>query len=223
MLRNEKQYTRAIDVYSFGIMLAEIWNQRVPFNDEDFDSVVGLFHRPRKTHTREHPFLSHTPCTHSICHADCQRTAPHRWEGLSTRTAGFDGTLLERLAQSKTQLQQSGPRTRNPVPKLDGVCKARHCPRPAIPPLTTFPSFTSNSTFLSSNRSLQFFCVIRAVVVVFCVSVHVFNVLWSHVNSPRLFLSLEFNKNLVQFLLNLFKCCFLSVTHTQAISHNGWW
>ena len=42
MLRNEKQYTRAIDVYSFGIMLAEIWNQRVPFNDEDFDSVVGL-------------------------------------------------------------------------------------------------------------------------------------------------------------------------------------
>ena len=59
MLRNEKQYTRAIDVYSFGIMLAEIWNQRVPFNDEDFDSVVGLFHRPRKTHTREHPFLSH--------------------------------------------------------------------------------------------------------------------------------------------------------------------
>ena len=46
MLRNEKQYTRAIDVYSFGIMLAEIWNQRVPFNDEDFDSVVGLFHHP---------------------------------------------------------------------------------------------------------------------------------------------------------------------------------
>lgn len=42
MLRNEKQYTRAIDVYSFGIMLAEIWNQRVPFNDEDYDSVVGL-------------------------------------------------------------------------------------------------------------------------------------------------------------------------------------
>lgn len=48
MLRNEKQYTRAIDVYSFGIMLAEIWNQRVPFNDEDFDSVVGLF---QQTHT----------------------------------------------------------------------------------------------------------------------------------------------------------------------------
>lgn len=43
MLRNDKQYTRAIDVYSFAIMCVELWNLQLPFSEHDFESAVGLF------------------------------------------------------------------------------------------------------------------------------------------------------------------------------------
>lgn len=42
MLRNDKQYTRAIDVYSFAIMCVELWNLQLPFSEHDFESAVGL-------------------------------------------------------------------------------------------------------------------------------------------------------------------------------------
>ena len=37
MLRGDDQYTRAVDAYSFGIMCAELWNERQPYNQ--FTSV----------------------------------------------------------------------------------------------------------------------------------------------------------------------------------------
>ena len=50
MLRNDKQYTRAIDVYSFAIMCVELWNLQLPFAEHDFESAVGLFHSFGTTH-----------------------------------------------------------------------------------------------------------------------------------------------------------------------------
>ena len=40
MLRCENKYTRAVDVYSYAIMCVEIWNERLPFSETEFDSYM---------------------------------------------------------------------------------------------------------------------------------------------------------------------------------------
>ena len=53
MLRGDKKYTRAIDVFSFGIMCVELWNERLPYMEKNFDSPFTFTvyvmdgHRPR--------------------------------------------------------------------------------------------------------------------------------------------------------------------------------
>ena len=42
MLRGDKKYTRAVDVYSFGIMCVELWNQRIPYSELQFDSSIAF-------------------------------------------------------------------------------------------------------------------------------------------------------------------------------------
>ena len=44
MMNNSKHYTSAIDVYSYGIMAAQVMTGKLTFGDNiDFDSPYGLF------------------------------------------------------------------------------------------------------------------------------------------------------------------------------------
>ena len=53
MLRGDKKYTRAVDIYSFGIMCVELWNERHPYCEVRFDTpfAFALYvldeHRPK--------------------------------------------------------------------------------------------------------------------------------------------------------------------------------
>jgi len=38
ILRGDDKYTRAIDVYSFGIMCVELWNERLPYSETSFET-----------------------------------------------------------------------------------------------------------------------------------------------------------------------------------------
>ena len=42
MLRGEKRYTRAVDVFSFGIMCVELWNEKLPYSEVQFDNMVAF-------------------------------------------------------------------------------------------------------------------------------------------------------------------------------------
>jgi len=42
MLRGDGRYTRAVDVYSFGIMCVELWNERLPYAEMHFDTPVSF-------------------------------------------------------------------------------------------------------------------------------------------------------------------------------------
>ena len=38
MLRGDNKYTRAVDVYSFSIMCVELWNERLPYSEIEFET-----------------------------------------------------------------------------------------------------------------------------------------------------------------------------------------
>jgi len=42
MLRGDNKYTRAVDVYSYGIMGAELWNERMPYIEKDFETPYAF-------------------------------------------------------------------------------------------------------------------------------------------------------------------------------------
>jgi len=42
MLRGDEKYSRTVDMYSFGIMCAELWNEEPPYNEVHFDSLVAF-------------------------------------------------------------------------------------------------------------------------------------------------------------------------------------
>lgn len=87
MLRNDKQYTRAIDVYSFAIMCVELWNLQLPFSEHDFESAVGLFPCPflfspcSECASLTSLFLC--ICNNSVWNAGCCRTPTNAQQRLS--------------------------------------------------------------------------------------------------------------------------------------------
>jgi len=42
MLRGEDKYTRTVDVYSFGITCAELWNEELPYSEAHFDTLLAF-------------------------------------------------------------------------------------------------------------------------------------------------------------------------------------
>jgi len=42
ILRGDTKYTRAVDVFSYGIMCAELWNERLPYSEKEFETPYAF-------------------------------------------------------------------------------------------------------------------------------------------------------------------------------------
>ena len=108
MLRGESANTAASDVYSFGILLYEVFSRRDPYDGEDADEVLRLV-ADRAVRKRPPPPL-HMSETIKALMRDCVEDDPsHRpiCDELDTRLKRIDAESLDSDQQNKKSAQVS--------------------------------------------------------------------------------------------------------------------
>jgi len=99
MLRGDQKYTRAVDVYSFGIMCLELWNEQVPFAEMHFDTPFSF---------ARYVLEGHRPAIRKDCPEDLAALFAHCWESDRNDRPPFTEVVKE-LAPMVEEVKKSLP------------------------------------------------------------------------------------------------------------------
>lgn len=106
LLRRETENTTASDVYSFGIILYEVYSRKDPYEDEDYKTVMQLVTDPKVN--KRPPVPPACPPQVEILMSDCLVSAPHNrpsFEELDQRLRRLEVDNIEPSGQQTFSLQ----------------------------------------------------------------------------------------------------------------------
>jgi len=99
MLRGDQKYTRAVDVYSFGIMSVELWNEEQPFAETHFDTPFAF---------ARYVLEGNRPAIRKDCPGDLAKLVARCWEADRLDRPPF-ATVVQDLKPIVEDIKKSLP------------------------------------------------------------------------------------------------------------------
>ena len=100
MIRGDKKYTRAVDIYSYGILCVELWNQRLPYSEMVFDNPFVFASYVEK---------GNRPAIDNDCPPALSKLISECWDQNRQQRPPF-GTVVEKLIDILDGINKNTPK-----------------------------------------------------------------------------------------------------------------